>query len=246
MQTGPVGKMARVVHTRLSISWGAMSIALTDLHGHVSPDAPVLELWGIHVWEPDPPLRSEGQRPLPKQKHGRRMADAWASRHRRRSGWNRWNGFCSARCRPPAQRRPGGEPSGMAIAGAWKTFTRGSRRATPGSPPAPRPGQAATLPGSGLNHRRAPAPVTRTDLGDSRGAGARLGGARRSPGDCLAGVPAPRSIEHRTLCAGVAQMGGFLGRRSDGDPGWQTLWKGWERLQWKVEGLRLARQQSPP
>jgi hypothetical protein len=28
----------------------------------------------------------------------------------------------------------------------------------------------------------------------------------------------------------VAAMGGFIGRRSDGDPGWQTLWKGWLRL----------------
>lgn len=25
----------------------------------------------------------------------------------------------------------------------------------------------------------------------------------------------------------VARMGGFIGRKSDGDPGWQTLWKGW-------------------
>lgn len=28
----------------------------------------------------------------------------------------------------------------------------------------------------------------------------------------------------------VAQLGGFLARKSDGDPGWQTLWKGWLRL----------------
>jgi Transposase DNA-binding/Transposase DDE domain len=29
----------------------------------------------------------------------------------------------------------------------------------------------------------------------------------------------------------VAGLGGFLGRRRDGDPGWQTLWRGWQRLQ---------------
>jgi hypothetical protein len=29
----------------------------------------------------------------------------------------------------------------------------------------------------------------------------------------------------------VAGLGGFLGRRGDGDPGWQTLWRGWQRLQ---------------
>lgn len=28
----------------------------------------------------------------------------------------------------------------------------------------------------------------------------------------------------------VAMLGGFLGRKSDGDPGWQTLWRGWLRL----------------
>lgn len=28
----------------------------------------------------------------------------------------------------------------------------------------------------------------------------------------------------------VAKLGGFLGRRSDGEPGWQTLWGGWIRL----------------
>lgn len=29
----------------------------------------------------------------------------------------------------------------------------------------------------------------------------------------------------------IARMGGFLGRKSDGLPGWQTLWRGWLRLQ---------------
>ncbi|MDZ7970855.1 MAG: IS4 family transposase, partial [Nostoc sp. DedSLP03] len=29
----------------------------------------------------------------------------------------------------------------------------------------------------------------------------------------------------------IARLGGFLGRKSDGLPGWQTLWRGWLRLQ---------------
>lgn len=36
----------------------------------------------------------------------------------------------------------------------------------------------------------------------------------------------------------VARLGGFIGRKSDGQPGWQTLWKGWLRLQdwaWAAE-----------
>jgi hypothetical protein len=35
----------------------------------------------------------------------------------------------------------------------------------------------------------------------------------------------------REFWQGVARLGGFIGRRSDGDPGWQTLWRGWQRLQ---------------
>jgi hypothetical protein len=30
---------------------------------------------------------------------------------------------------------------------------------------------------------------------------------------------------------GVARLGGFIGRKSDREPGWQTLWRGWQRLQ---------------
>lgn len=28
----------------------------------------------------------------------------------------------------------------------------------------------------------------------------------------------------------VAKLGGFLGRKNDGDPGWITIWRGWEKL----------------
>src|SRR5687768_37037 len=31
---------------------------------------------------------------------------------------------------------------------------------------------------------------------------------------------------HTFWCC-VARVGGFLGRRGNGDPGWQTLWQGW-------------------
>ena len=29
----------------------------------------------------------------------------------------------------------------------------------------------------------------------------------------------------------IAQLGGFLGRKSDGEPGVTTIWRGWQRLQ---------------
>jgi len=38
----------------------------------------------------------------------------------------------------------------------------------------------------------------------------------------------------------VAKLGGFLGRKSDGEPGWITIWRGWEKLNTLVQGARLA------
>ena len=37
----------------------------------------------------------------------------------------------------------------------------------------------------------------------------------------------------------VGSLGGFLGRKSDGEPGWQTIWRGWQRLMWMCEGANL-------
>jgi len=39
----------------------------------------------------------------------------------------------------------------------------------------------------------------------------------------------------------VAMLGGFLGRKSDGNPGWQSIWHGWLRLQDMCRGVALAR-----
>ncbi len=38
----------------------------------------------------------------------------------------------------------------------------------------------------------------------------------------------------------VAMLGGFLGRKSDGNPGWQTLWYGWLRLRDMCRGAELV------
>jgi hypothetical protein len=37
----------------------------------------------------------------------------------------------------------------------------------------------------------------------------------------------------------LARMGGFIGRKSDGEPGWQTIWKGYKRLQDMLIGANL-------
>lgn len=38
----------------------------------------------------------------------------------------------------------------------------------------------------------------------------------------------------------LAKLGGFLGRRSDGEPGWITIWRGWEKLNTLIQGAQLA------
>jgi len=40
----------------------------------------------------------------------------------------------------------------------------------------------------------------------------------------------------------IAQLGGYQGRRSDGPPGWKTLWHGWLKIQTVLEGVHLASQ----
>jgi len=38
----------------------------------------------------------------------------------------------------------------------------------------------------------------------------------------------------------LAKLGGFLGRRHDGELGWITIWRGWEKLNTLVRGAKLA------
>jgi len=50
----------------------------------------------------------------------------------------------------------------------------------------------------------------------------------------------PETLTVGQFWRGVARLGGFIGRASDGDPGWQTLWAGWHRLQDRVWGFHCA------
>lgn len=55
--------------------------------------------------------------------------------------------------------------------------------------------------------------------------------------------PSVAEMTIREFFHGVARLGGFIGRKSDGDPGWQTLWRGWEKLQdlcWGLETLPVT------
>jgi hypothetical protein len=46
---------------------------------------------------------------------------------------------------------------------------------------------------------------------------------------------------NRNVLRCIARLGGFIGRKSDGEPGWITIWRGWQLLLPMVEGFNLAR-----
>lgn len=43
-----------------------------------------------------------------------------------------------------------------------------------------------------------------------------------------------------TVLVAIARLGGFLARKSDGSPGWLTIWRGLRQLMWSVHGYDLA------
>jgi hypothetical protein len=51
--------------------------------------------------------------------------------------------------------------------------------------------------------------------------------------------PPPGGWTNRNLIRALARLGGFIGRKSDGEPGWLTIWRGWRRLAWMCEGVNL-------
>jgi hypothetical protein len=48
-----------------------------------------------------------------------------------------------------------------------------------------------------------------------------------------------KKLTVRVFVRGVARLGGFLGRKGDGDPGVRSLWRGYQRLQDMVLGYQL-------
>lgn len=55
-----------------------------------------------------------------------------------------------------------------------------------------------------------------------------------------------RPMTVREFFRSLARLGGFLARRSDGEPGWQTTWRGWEKLVLLVRGSELDDEAPPP
>lgn len=52
----------------------------------------------------------------------------------------------------------------------------------------------------------------------------------------------PSGWTQRSALVAVARLGGFLARKGDGQPGWQTIWRGWHHLMWMCQGLETFHQ----
>lgn len=62
--------------------------------------------------------------------------------------------------------------------------------------------------------------------------------------DFLAALrPKAKLATVRDVVRELAKLGGFLARKADGEPGWQTLWHGIEKFQLLLQGAELAKKQ---
>jgi len=50
--------------------------------------------------------------------------------------------------------------------------------------------------------------------------------------------------KYGNILVATARLGGFLARRHDGDPGWVTIWRGWQRLMTMTDGALSLRKNS--
>ena len=51
--------------------------------------------------------------------------------------------------------------------------------------------------------------------------------------------PPQRELTYKWLWRSIAKLGGFMGGKGDGDPGWLTLWRGWRKLSLLVCGYEM-------
>lgn len=57
-------------------------------------------------------------------------------------------------------------------------------------------------------------------------------------------VPPQSPPTARWACLAIAKLGGFTDTKRTGRPGWDTLWHGWQRLQDRIDGFRIAMQMA--
>lgn len=58
------------------------------------------------------------------------------------------------------------------------------------------------------------------------------GADKKNPAD-------PATLTPREFWLRIARQGGYIGRRSDGRPGWSTIWKGWYDFMFMFQGAEL-------
>ena len=56
------------------------------------------------------------------------------------------------------------------------------------------------------------------------------------------GLPVVSTPTNRDFVRMVGKLGGFLGRKGDGEPGVKVLWLGWQDLEAAVRGVRAMQQ----
>jgi len=54
----------------------------------------------------------------------------------------------------------------------------------------------------------------------------------------------PAQADAQQTLIAIAKLGGYFGRKSDGPPGWRTIWKGFQYLTTYAEGFGAARNGS--
>jgi len=229
---------------RLRISWGPVQIEPTDGKGHVQRSQPPLEAWVVRVWEPEPPLkvgalRARGQKRTHGPRGKKKGQDPSAQQQSERIEALEWVLISSlpVHSEQEAWRCVQWYGSRWTIEELHKVIKTGCRVEER---------HLGTLHG----HQTLLAVVTPIAV--------RLLQLRQvqeqdpqAPAESWVGTLACQVVATQlqlsgepmtihTFLRGVAKLGGFLGRKSDGDPGWLTLWRGWQTLQLLLHGVHLA------
>lgn len=210
------GRQARVALVKLAFV--AVRIAPPLSRSGDYPDKP-LSLWCVRVWEPKPPA---GEEPLEWIVLSN-VAVADAADARERISWYE--------CRPIVEEYHKGMKTGCSIEGM----------------------QFDTI--EALEPAIALLSITATTLLQLRDAARRPDAETRPATEVVASeyvevlsqhyvarVKAPPTVRQFYLL--VARLGGHQNRKSDGFPGWITLWRGWMKLQSMVDGYRAARRNA--
>ncbi len=229
----------RARQAQVKVSWGHVSVVEMDSHGRPLPESQPLSVQVVRVWEPEPPSKAEGQRafvPAVKHGHGRRTSAKTASETVEPLEWilltslegdseeQAWRIIRFYQARWTIEEFHRALKSGCHLEQAHVREERSLENLLAiCSPIAVRLLHLREL---ARQHPDEPALMWVTPQEVQVVA-------------AQARVPV-EAMTVRQLVRQVAQLGGFLGRTSDGEPGWQTLWQGWMRVRWMVAGMQLA------